>query len=136
MDDLILTFRTLAAVGFLLLLILLRLDSERFGTAEYDERSRDGRPPSLLRRLAWYVVGLGLCTAIWHSRATTAESTPPLNPTTNPRAPASSARSRNQGGVCMPACAKGACGGSVLSVPMQTAGRWTTLQRSALALSS
>ena len=63
MDDLILTFRTLAAVGFLLLLILLRLDSERFGAAEYDERARDGRTPSLLRRLAWYVVGFGLVAA-------------------------------------------------------------------------
>ena len=52
MDDLIVTFRTLATVGFVLLLVLLRLDAERFGTAEYDERSRDGAPPSLRGRLA------------------------------------------------------------------------------------
>jgi hypothetical protein len=72
-DDLILTFRTLAAVGFLLLLILLRLDSERFGTAEYTERARDGRSPSLRRRLAWYVVGFGLVAAagLLHPTAST-----------------------------------------------------------------
>lgn len=73
MDDLILTFRTLAAFGFLLLLILLRLDSERFGAAEYDERTRDGRVPSLRRRLAWYVVGFGLVAAagVIHPTAST-----------------------------------------------------------------
>jgi hypothetical protein len=72
-DDLIILFRTLAAGGFLLLLILLRLDSERFGTAEYDERSRDGRPPSLRRRLAWYVIGFGLVAAagVIHPSAST-----------------------------------------------------------------
>jgi hypothetical protein len=72
-DDLILTFRTLAAFGFLLLLILLRLDSERFGAAEYDERTRDGRVPSLRRRLAWYVVGFGLVAAagVIHPTAST-----------------------------------------------------------------
>lgn len=73
MDDLILTFRTLAAFGFLLLLILLRLDSERFGAAEYDERTRDGRVPSLRRRLAWYVIGFGLVAAagVIHPTAST-----------------------------------------------------------------
>jgi hypothetical protein len=72
-DDLILTFRTLAAFGFLLLLILLRLDSERFGAAEYDERTRDGRVPSLRRRLAWYVIGFGLVAAagVIHPTAST-----------------------------------------------------------------
>ena len=73
MDDLILTFRTLAAFGFLLLLVLLRLDSERFGAAEYDERTRDGRVPSLRRRLAWYVIGFGLVAAagVIHPTAST-----------------------------------------------------------------
>jgi hypothetical protein len=72
-DDLILTFRTLAAFGFLLLLVLLRLDSERFGAAEYDERTRDGRVPSLRRRLAWYVIGFGLVAAagVIHPTAST-----------------------------------------------------------------
>ena len=73
MDDLILTFRALATVGFVVLLILLRLDAERFGAAEYDERSRDGHAPSLRRRLAWYVVGLGLvgAAAVMHPAAVT-----------------------------------------------------------------
>lgn len=51
--------RTLVAFAIALLLILLRLDAERFGAAEYDE-VQEGRPPSRLSRLAWYVLGLGL----------------------------------------------------------------------------
>jgi hypothetical protein len=72
-EDLILSFRSLSVIGFLLLLILLRLDAERFGAAEYDERARDGRTPSLLRRLAWYVVGFGLvaAAAVIHPNAST-----------------------------------------------------------------
>jgi membrane protease YdiL (CAAX protease family) len=54
------SFGAFIAFGFLLLLLLLRLDAERFGAAEYDEAGRDGRPPSLRRRLGWYIVGLGL----------------------------------------------------------------------------
>jgi hypothetical protein len=54
----------LMSVGFLLLLILLRLDAERFGAAEYDETNRDGRPTSLRRRLAWYLLGFGLIAAV------------------------------------------------------------------------
>ena len=51
----------------MLLLILLRLDAERFGAAEYDERSRDGRaavaapPAGLVRhrvRPAWSAAGV------------------------------------------------------------------------------
>ncbi len=52
--------RALVAVGFGLLLILLRFDAERFGAAEYDEVDADGRAPMLRRRLAWYVLGVGL----------------------------------------------------------------------------
>ena len=37
MDDFILLSRSLIAVGLTLLLALLRLDAERFGTAEYYE---------------------------------------------------------------------------------------------------
>ncbi len=51
--------RALVTVGLGLLLVLLRLDAERFGAAEYDESSR-GRAPSLPRRLAWYLLGVGL----------------------------------------------------------------------------
>jgi Type II CAAX prenyl endopeptidase Rce1-like len=54
------SLRVLVALGFGLLLVLLRLDAERFGAAEYDEADVDGRPPSLRRRIAWYVLGLGL----------------------------------------------------------------------------
>ena len=36
---------------------MLRLEAERFHAAEYDEPVR-GRRPSLLRRLAWYVLGV------------------------------------------------------------------------------
>jgi membrane protease YdiL (CAAX protease family) len=54
------SFGVFIAFGFLLLLLLLRLDAERFGAAEYDEAGRDGRPPSLRRRLGWYIVGLAL----------------------------------------------------------------------------
>jgi hypothetical protein len=56
--------RTLVAFGLTLLLVLLRLEAERFGAAEYDEPSH-GRPPSLRRRLAWYAIGLGGVIAIY-----------------------------------------------------------------------
>jgi membrane protease YdiL (CAAX protease family) len=52
--------RVLVALGFGLLLILLRLDAERFGAAEYDEPDLDGHLPSVRRRIAWYILGLGL----------------------------------------------------------------------------
>ena len=52
--------RILVAIGFTLLLVMLRLEAEKFGAAEYDEASSDGRPPSLRWRLAWYTTGLVL----------------------------------------------------------------------------
>ena len=57
-------FGPLMSVGFFVLLILLRLDAEHFGAAEYDEVARDGHVPSLRRRLAWYIVGFGLIAAV------------------------------------------------------------------------
>lgn len=57
------TFRTWIALGLTLLLVLLRLDSQRFGAAEYDEPV-GGRAPSLVRRLSWYVIGIGGVVAI------------------------------------------------------------------------
>jgi hypothetical protein len=57
------TLRALVAVGLGGLLILLRFDAERFGAAEYDEIVDGVRPP-LRRRLAWYLVGVGLILAI------------------------------------------------------------------------
>lgn len=64
MDDLIDPLRILIAVGLAMLLALLRLDAERFGTAEYYETTRDGAPPSLRRRLSWYGLGLGIVVAM------------------------------------------------------------------------
>ncbi|MFL5749392.1 MAG: hypothetical protein ACJ767_02110, partial [Chloroflexota bacterium] len=55
-DDL----RVLVTLGFGLLLLMLRLDAERFGAAEYDDVSIDSRGLSLSRRLAWYLTGLVL----------------------------------------------------------------------------
>jgi hypothetical protein len=57
------TLRALVAVGLGGLLVLLRLDAERFGAAEYDEEV-DGIRPPLRRRLAWYLVGVALILAI------------------------------------------------------------------------
>ncbi|MEI7743091.1 MAG: CPBP family intramembrane glutamic endopeptidase [Chloroflexota bacterium] len=50
--------RVLMALGLAMLLVLLRLDAERFFAAEYNDIDRWGRRPSLLRRLAWYLLGL------------------------------------------------------------------------------
>jgi hypothetical protein len=57
------TLRILVALGLSLLLVLLRLDAGRFGAAEYDEPVRGHRQP-LLRRLSWYVLGVGGVLAI------------------------------------------------------------------------
>jgi hypothetical protein len=56
--------RVLMALGFCLLLLMLRLESEKFGVAEYDEPDATGRHPSLRRRIAWYAVGFGLIIAV------------------------------------------------------------------------
>ena len=50
--------RVLVALGLTLLLVMLRVEAERFGAAEYDEPFR-GHRPSILRRLAWYLLGVG-----------------------------------------------------------------------------
>ena len=55
--------RTLVAFGLTLLLVMLRLEAARFGAAEYDEPVA-GHAPSDLRRLAWYVLGIGGVVAI------------------------------------------------------------------------
>ena len=49
--------RILVGLGITLLLVMLRLEAERFGTAEYDEPVR-GRRPGILRQLAWYILGV------------------------------------------------------------------------------
>ena len=50
--------RVLVALGLTLLLVMLRVEASRFGAAEYDEPVR-GQRPSALRRLGWYIVGIG-----------------------------------------------------------------------------
>ena len=50
--------RILVALGITLLLVMLRLEAEHFGAAEYDEPVRGRRRP-ILRRLAWYILGVG-----------------------------------------------------------------------------
>jgi hypothetical protein len=57
--------RGLIVVGLTMLLVLLRLDAERFGTAEYFEATRDGERPRFRRRLAWYGLGAALVVAIF-----------------------------------------------------------------------
>jgi membrane protease YdiL (CAAX protease family) len=52
------SLRILIGLGLTLLLVMLRLEAERFGAAEYDEPVRGRRPP-VLRRLAWYLLGVG-----------------------------------------------------------------------------
>jgi hypothetical protein len=56
--------RHLIVIGLAMLLVMLRLDAERFGAAEYDEATGDGHLPSLRRRMAWYLLGVGLVFAI------------------------------------------------------------------------
>lgn len=50
--------RVLMCLGFTLLLVMLRVEAGRFGTAEYDEPVR-GHRPSIVRQLAWYILGVG-----------------------------------------------------------------------------
>jgi hypothetical protein len=63
-DEPWLTLRRLIVFGLVLLLVMLRVEAERFGAAEYDEAAGDGRSPSLRRRLAWYLTGAGLVASI------------------------------------------------------------------------
>jgi hypothetical protein len=63
-DEFITLARWLITVGLTLLLIMLRLDAEKFGTAEYYEATRDGERPRVRRRLAWYGIGFAIAIAI------------------------------------------------------------------------
>jgi CAAX prenyl protease-like protein len=63
-DDFILLSRSLIAIGLALLLVLLRLDAEKFGTAEYYEVTGAGERPRIRRRLAWYGLGFGIAVMI------------------------------------------------------------------------
>ena len=74
MDDFVGTARVLIAVGFALMLVMLRLDAGRFGTAEYYEGTRDGERPSIKNRhrrstFSW---GPGIARSPWHGASRTA----------------------------------------------------------------
>src|SRR6185312_11620765 len=59
MEEFMLLARSLITIGLAAMLVMLRLDAERFGTAEYYEATRDGEQPRVRRRLAWYGLGSG-----------------------------------------------------------------------------
>jgi len=56
--------RVLIAVGLAMLLAMLRLDAERFGTAEYYESTGSGERPRARRRFGWYGLGVGIAIAL------------------------------------------------------------------------
>jgi membrane protease YdiL (CAAX protease family) len=59
------TLRILVALALTGLLVLLRLDAQRFGAAEYDEPEAGvSWLRGWSRRLAWYAMGVGLVVAI------------------------------------------------------------------------
>jgi membrane protease YdiL (CAAX protease family) len=62
-EDWLPTLQAMIGIGLALVLVMLRLEAERFHAAEYDEPF-DGRPPSLRRRMAWYAIGLSLIAGI------------------------------------------------------------------------
>ncbi len=51
------TLRVLVALAIAVFLVILRFEAEKFGAAEYDEPTRDGRRASVLRRLSWILLG-------------------------------------------------------------------------------
>jgi hypothetical protein len=63
-DEFVTLARSLIAIGLTLLLVMLRLDAEKFGTAEYYEATRYGERPHIRRRLAWYALGFAIAIAI------------------------------------------------------------------------
>jgi hypothetical protein len=59
------TIRFLVFIAFVGLLLLLRFDARRFGTAEYDDESAPGGWRVGVRRLAWYGLGILLVLAVY-----------------------------------------------------------------------
>lgn len=70
MEEFVILARSLISIGLLLLLIMLRLDAEKFGTAEYYEATRDGERPRLHRRIAWYGMGFAIVVALLYIHPT------------------------------------------------------------------
>ena len=59
------SIRFLLLIAFVGLLLLLRFDALRFGTAEYDDERARGGLRVWFRRLAWYVMGVVLVVAVY-----------------------------------------------------------------------
>jgi membrane protease YdiL (CAAX protease family) len=59
-DEWVDPIRTLIALAITFFLVILRFEAEKFGAAEYDEPTRDGRRSSFLRRLSWILLGFAL----------------------------------------------------------------------------
>ena len=59
------TLQTLVVFAFVGLLLLLRLDAQRFGAAEYDDEEAPGGWRTWLRRLSWYAFGILLVVLIY-----------------------------------------------------------------------
>lgn len=59
------TLQTLILLAFVGLLLLLRLDTRRFGAAEHDDETAPNTVGIWLRRLAWYVFGIGLVFLVY-----------------------------------------------------------------------
>jgi hypothetical protein len=54
------TLQYLVFLAFVFLLLLLRKDARRFGTAEYDDENESAGWRGWLRRLTWYALGIAL----------------------------------------------------------------------------
>jgi hypothetical protein len=59
------TFLTLILLAFVGLLLLLRLDTQRFGAAEHDDEEAPSSLGVWLRRLSWYGFGIALVALIY-----------------------------------------------------------------------
>jgi hypothetical protein len=62
--------RVLVVAGLAGLLILLRLDASRFGSAEYDDETAPGGWRNGLRRVSWYGVGVVLAIGVYELHPT------------------------------------------------------------------
>jgi Type II CAAX prenyl endopeptidase Rce1-like len=56
--------RAAVAIALAVFLVILRLDAQRLGAAEYDEPDELGRRPAFLPRLGWYLVGIALVALV------------------------------------------------------------------------
>ena len=59
------TLKYMIFLAFVLLLLLLRMDARRFGTAEYDDESEGSGWRGWLRRLTWYALAIGLIFVVY-----------------------------------------------------------------------